>query len=213
MVWAAIGGRETGTQEDPMFEHVRVSMQQELEEIEEAGLTKNERIIISPQGAQIRVAGGAEVSNFCANNYLGLANHPTLAVQYVSHQDISKMVIRKYSGWWDDLPSDWSPAAREAQAALIVELAGGIDPLVERARAMLEVRNLGDGIQTGEVDMKLASHMAEWAWLSHPENPGVQQLVLDAFKARILDPESNTQEMLAYLDRMTEARQRQLEAE
>ena len=61
-----------------MFEHVRPSLQQELSEIEAAGLTKNERIIVSPQGAHIRVSDGAEVTNFCANNYLGLANHPTL---------------------------------------------------------------------------------------------------------------------------------------
>ena len=96
---------------------------------------------------------------------------------------------------------------------MIVELAGGIDSVVERARAMLEARDLGDGIAAVETDLKLASHLAEWAWLSHPENPAVQQLVIDAFKARILDPESNTQEMLAYLDRMTEARQRQLVSE
>ena len=88
-----------------------------------------------------------------------------------------------------------------------------IDSVVERARAILDVRDLGDGITASEVDAKLASHLAEWAWLSHPENPAVQQLVIDAFKARILDPESNTQEMLAYLDRMTEARQRQLGTE
>ncbi len=51
----------------------------QLAEIEAAGLTKRERIIASPQSAQIRLAGqtaGAEVLNFCANNYLGLSSHP-----------------------------------------------------------------------------------------------------------------------------------------
>jgi alkyl sulfatase BDS1-like metallo-beta-lactamase superfamily hydrolase len=142
-----------------------------------------------------------------------LANHPSLNVQYVSAQDISKMVIRKYTGWWDDLPSEWAPATREDQASMIIELAGGIDSVVGRARAILDVRDLGEGTTASEVDAKLASHLAEWAWLSHPEDPDVQQLVIDAFRARILAPESNTQEMLAYLDRMTEARQRQLAAE
>ena len=48
-----------------------------IAEIKEAGLYKNERLIESPQQAAIQVAG-KEVLNFCANNYLGLSNHPRL---------------------------------------------------------------------------------------------------------------------------------------
>lgn len=51
-------------------------LQQQLGEIEAAGLTKRERIIISPQDAHIEVEGGRRVLNMCANNYLGLAEHP-----------------------------------------------------------------------------------------------------------------------------------------
>jgi glycine C-acetyltransferase len=47
-----------------------------LSEISAAGLTKRERVIDSPQGARVAVPNGARVLNFCANNYLGLANHP-----------------------------------------------------------------------------------------------------------------------------------------
>jgi glycine C-acetyltransferase len=50
--------------------------QQTLSEIREAGLYKQERVITTPQGVAIRVQGGREVLNFCANNYLGLADHP-----------------------------------------------------------------------------------------------------------------------------------------
>lgn len=61
-----------------MFERFKTHLSQVLSEIESAGLYKNERIILSPQGAIIRVSDGKEVLNFCANNYLGLSNHPEL---------------------------------------------------------------------------------------------------------------------------------------
>jgi glycine C-acetyltransferase len=57
-----------------MQEHIR----QQLDEIRKAGLTKPERIITSPQDAHIEVAGGKQVLNMCANNYLGLAEHPAV---------------------------------------------------------------------------------------------------------------------------------------
>ncbi len=59
-----------------MYETLRPVLQQELAEIENAGLYKRERVITSPQGADIEVLGGQEVINFCANNYLGLSSHP-----------------------------------------------------------------------------------------------------------------------------------------
>ncbi|HEY8928910.1 MAG TPA: glycine C-acetyltransferase [Mucilaginibacter sp.] len=59
-----------------MYNTLKPVLQQELTEIENAGLYKRERIITSPQGADITVQGGKEVINFCANNYLGLSNNP-----------------------------------------------------------------------------------------------------------------------------------------
>lgn len=53
-------------------------LQAELAGVREAGLFKNERVIVSPQQSVIRVEDGKEVINFCANNYLGLSNHPDL---------------------------------------------------------------------------------------------------------------------------------------
>ncbi len=53
-------------------------LQHELDTIREQGLYKNERIITTPQSASIRTSDGREVLNFCANNYLGLADHPDI---------------------------------------------------------------------------------------------------------------------------------------
>lgn len=61
-----------------MYKTLLPVLQKELAEIEQAGLYKKERIIVSPQGAEIEVEGGRKVINFCANNYLGLSAHPAV---------------------------------------------------------------------------------------------------------------------------------------
>jgi glycine C-acetyltransferase len=61
-----------------MFTTVKQGFADELKSIDDAGLRKRERVISTPQGARIRVANGPETLNFCANNYLGLGNHPRL---------------------------------------------------------------------------------------------------------------------------------------
>ena len=61
-----------------MYGKIKDYLQKELADIREAGLYKEERIINSPQEAEIKLNSGAEVLNFCANNYLGLSNHPRL---------------------------------------------------------------------------------------------------------------------------------------
>jgi len=61
-----------------MYGKIQEHLQKELADIREAGLYKNERIITSPQEADITVSTGENVLNFCANNYLGLSNHPKL---------------------------------------------------------------------------------------------------------------------------------------
>jgi len=61
-----------------MYKNFQNYLTQELAAIQEAGLYKNERIIVSPQGAEITLANGKKALNFCANNYLGLSNNPKL---------------------------------------------------------------------------------------------------------------------------------------
>ena len=59
-----------------MYGKIQQHLQNELDTIQENGLFKKERIITSPQGAEITVSTGETVLNFCANNYLGLSSHP-----------------------------------------------------------------------------------------------------------------------------------------
>jgi glycine C-acetyltransferase len=61
-----------------MYGKIKDDLRQGLKEIREAGLYKEERVITTHQGAQIKVKTGQEVLNFCANNYLGLSSHPKL---------------------------------------------------------------------------------------------------------------------------------------
>jgi alkyl sulfatase BDS1-like metallo-beta-lactamase superfamily hydrolase len=109
------------------------------------------------------------------------------------------MIIRRYTGWWDDIPSHWSPAPLEVEAQEIVRLAGGMEPLLARIQELMKT------------DIQLACHLADWAYLAEPDNPAVQDMVIEVYRERIVDPASNTQEMLTYLNRMVEARSRQID--
>ena len=61
-----------------MYRAYKEYLKKQLEDIKSSGLYKNERIIVTPQGGDIRVSDGSEVVNFCANNYLGLSSHPEM---------------------------------------------------------------------------------------------------------------------------------------
>ena len=80
-------------------------------------------------------------------------------------------------------------------------MAGGTQTLIAKAYELMET------------DIVMASHITDWAWYAAPDDPEVQSLVIDNYRARILDPEANTQEMLAYLEVMAAARARQLMAQ
>ena len=99
-----------------MYETLKPVLQHELAEIEKAGLYKRERIIVSPQGADIEVQGGQKVINFCANNYLGLSGNQQVitaaknvmdthgyglsSVRFIcGTQDIHKQLEQKLAGF------------------------------------------------------------------------------------------------------------------
>lgn len=123
-----------------------------------------------------------------------LQEHPLLSQQYVSARDICKMVIRQYTGWWDDIPSHWAPASIYQQANTMVNLTGGMNNLIRHIK------------EISTTDLQLAAHFVDWAYYSDPNNREVIELALEIYKKRILDENSMTQEMLVYLDHMTELR-------
>ncbi|MDE5644471.1 MAG: glycine C-acetyltransferase, partial [Muribaculaceae bacterium] len=62
-----------------MYKNFKAHLEKELQDIKDAGLYKNERVIVTPQSSDIEVEGAkGEVLNFCANNYLGLADNSRL---------------------------------------------------------------------------------------------------------------------------------------
>jgi len=100
-----------------MYGKIKEHLDKELESIESAGLFKKERIIVSAQDAEITVEGGKKVLNFCANNYLGLSNHPALikaakegmdsrgfgmsSVRFIcGTQDLHKTLEKKIAGFF-----------------------------------------------------------------------------------------------------------------
>ncbi|MEO9968570.1 MAG: alkyl sulfatase dimerization domain-containing protein [Hyphomonadaceae bacterium] len=116
------------------------------------------------------------------------AQNPYLENYYVSPQDIAKMYIKQWTGWWDDQPAHWTPATLEAQSRHIVKLAGGMESFLESGRQVMES------------DIVLASHMADWAFYAEPDNREAQDFAVDVYRIRLLDPAVPEQEALTYFD-------------
>ena len=87
-----------------MYNNFKEFLTKEIQDIRNAGLYKEERIIVSPQGAEITLESGQKVLNFCANNYLGLSNHPELvkaAKEGLDHHGYGMSSVRFICGTTD----------------------------------------------------------------------------------------------------------------
>jgi glycine C-acetyltransferase len=130
-----------------VFTSTRPDISAELDEIRSAGLFKAERVIVSPQGSSIRVRDGQEVLNFCANNYLGLADDPRIiaaakeaidrwgyglaSVRFIcGTQDVHKQLEQRISGFLGTEDTILYSSCFDANGGLFETLLGDQDAVI-----------------------------------------------------------------------------------
>lgn len=130
-----------------MYKSLKATLEAELNNINEAGLLKSERVITTPQGADIKTTSGNEVINFCANNYLGLSSHPKVieaakaaidthgygmsSVRFIcGTQDIHKTLEKKISEFLDTEDTILYAAAFDANGGVFEPLLGPEDAII-----------------------------------------------------------------------------------
>lgn len=130
-----------------MYGKIKEHLQAELQTIEDNGIFKKERIITSPQGAEITISTGETVLNFCANNYLGLSSHPEViqaakdaldthgfgmsSVRFIcGTQDIHKTLERKISEFYGTEDTILYAAAFDANGGVFEPLLGEDDAII-----------------------------------------------------------------------------------
>jgi len=144
-----------------MYNDFQKYLQQTLQEIREAGLYKNERVIITPQSSAIQVEGGKDVINFCANNYLGLADNKELiqaakdkmdergygmsSVRFIcGTQDTHKQLERAISDFFGTEDTILYAACFDANGGLFEPLLGAEDAIISDA---LNHASIIDGVR------------------------------------------------------------------
>jgi glycine C-acetyltransferase len=130
-----------------MYGKIKDHLQKEIQSIKNAGLYKEERIIITPQAPEIEVKGGKKVLNFCANNYLGLSSHPKViegarkaleewgygmsSVRFIcGTQEIHKILERKISEFLHTEDTILYAACFDANGGIFEPLLGPEDAII-----------------------------------------------------------------------------------
>src|SRR5690606_16288425 len=144
-----------------MYDRLKPHLEKEIEEIKNAGLFKRERVITSPQGAEITTTDGKTVLNFCANNYLGLSSHPQViqaakdaidshgygmsSVRFIcGTQDIHKELERKIADFLGMEDTILYAAAFDANGGVFEPLFGSNDAIISDA---LNHASIIDGVR------------------------------------------------------------------
>lgn len=130
-----------------MYKTLKTFLEKELEDVSNAGLFKKERVITSPQGAQVKVSDGNDVVIMCANNYLGLSSHPEVieaskraldthgfgmsSVRFIcGTQDIHKELEQKIADFYQTEDTILYAAAFDANGGLFEPLFGPEDAII-----------------------------------------------------------------------------------
>lgn len=144
-----------------MYGKIKEHLQHEIEEIKNEGLFKEERIIVTPQDAVIKIDTGQEVINFCANNYLGLSSHPEViqaakdamdthgfgmsSVRFIcGTQDIHKELEKKIAHFYGTEDTILYAAAFDANGGVFEPLLGAEDAIISDA---LNHASIIDGVR------------------------------------------------------------------
>jgi len=130
-----------------MYGNIKEHLQKEIQDIKDNGLFKTERIITSPQGAEITISTGETVLNFCSNNYLGLSSHPEVvqaakdamdthgfgmsSVRFIcGTQDIHKELESKIADFYGTQDTILYAAAFDANGGVFEPLLGKEDAII-----------------------------------------------------------------------------------
>ena len=144
-----------------MYGKIKEHLQNELNQIKEEGLYKEERIIVSPQDAEIEISNGDKVINFCANNYLGLSSHPDVvqaakdtldshgfgmsSVRFIcGTQDIHKQLEKKIADFYGTEDTILYAAAFDANGGVFEPLLATEDAIISDA---LNHASIIDGVR------------------------------------------------------------------
>ena len=155
-----------------MYGKIKEDLTNELQSIREAGLFKDERIIMTPQGAEIEVKGGKEVLNFCANNYLGLSSHPKVieaahrtldewgygmsSVRFIcGTQDIHKILEKKISDFLHTEDTILYVACFDANGGVFEPILGKEDAIITD---QLNHASIIDGIRLCKAQRYIYNH-------------------------------------------------------
>lgn len=155
-----------------MYGKIKEDLQKEIQSIRDAGLFKDERIIMTPQGAEIEVKGGRQVLNFCANNYLGLSSHPKVieaahktldewgygmsSVRFIcGTQDIHKILEQKISQFLQTEDTILFAACFDANGGTFEPILGAEDAIITD---QLNHASIIDGIRLCKAQRSIFKH-------------------------------------------------------